>query len=201
MSHPGDQATGDFSGCEWLNEPPAWRLTADTLSVVTGPSTDFWRETHYGFTRHSGHFYGHRVVGDFTASVRVRANFEHLYDQAGLMVRIDDSRWVKAGIEYSNSDALLSSVLTLGQSDWATAKYGADATDFWIRVTVSDRVLRLQSSCDGITWPLLRLSHFPQAQEYFVGPMCCTPERAGLEVKFSNIVVSVPNGKALHDLT
>jgi uncharacterized protein len=34
-----------------------------------------------------------------------------------------------------------------------------------------------------------------------VGPMCCTPERAGLEVRFSDFSVTPPAGRALHDLT
>jgi uncharacterized protein len=31
--------------------------------------------------------------------------------------------------------------------------------------------------------------------------MCCTPERAGLKVVFSDFTVASPNGKALHDLS
>jgi regulation of enolase protein 1 (concanavalin A-like superfamily) len=31
--------------------------------------------------------------------------------------------------------------------------------------------------------------------------MCCTPERAGLEVLFSYFSVAPPTGKALHDLS
>jgi Uncharacterized conserved protein len=33
------------------------------------------------------------------------------------------------------------------------------------------------------------------------GPMCCTPEREGLSVLFSNFTVEQPNQKDLHDLT
>jgi regulation of enolase protein 1 (concanavalin A-like superfamily) len=39
------------------------------------------------------------------------------------------------------------------------------------------------------------------ADRYAVGPMCCTPERAGLKVVFSDFTVASPNGKALHDLS
>lgn len=191
----------DFQNCSWLNKPPEWRFENDEITAVTGESTDFWRDTHYGFTRHSGHFFGFRTSGDFTASLRVRANFESLYDQAGLMVLIDENNWVKAGIEISDDDAMLSSVLTIGKSDWATSRYDGDAKDFWIRATVSNRTLRLQASQDGKRWPLLRLSPLPHALNYLVGPMCCTPERAGLEVKFSEFDISGPNRKSLHDLT
>jgi uncharacterized protein len=59
----------------------------------------------------------------------------------------------------------------------------------------------LQVSADGKTWPLVRLAPFPEAAAYQVGPMCCTPERAGLNVRFSEFRLTPPLGKDLHDLT
>lgn len=185
----------------WLNEPAAWRLDGGVLDVTTDAATDFWRETHYGFTRDSGHFFGVPTGPAFTAEVRVRAAYEALYDQAGLMVRLDDRRWVKAGIELSDGRAMLSSVLTDGRSDWTTAPFAGDAGDFRLRATVAAGVLRLQVSADGVTWPLMRLAPFPVAEAYQVGPMCCTPERAGLRVRFSDWRLTAPLGKDLHDLT
>jgi uncharacterized protein len=119
-----------FSQCQWLNEPVRWNLVADGLSVVTDNATDFWRETHYGFTRHSGHLFGFRSEGGLTATVRVRAEYQILYDQAGLMVLFDEQNWVKVGIELSDGQAMLSSVLTIGRSDWATAPFRDDPADF-----------------------------------------------------------------------
>jgi len=190
-----------FEQCRWLNEPDRWALRPDGLRVTTNHATDFWRETHYGFTRDSGHFFAHEVHGGFTASLRVRARYEALYDQAGIMVRIDETTWLKAGIELADGEALLGSVLTTGQSDWATGPFRGDASDFWIRVTVERGVLRLQASADGQRWPLMRLCAFPVAERSWVGPMCCTPERAGLEVLFSDFTVAPPSGRALHDLS
>ena len=185
----------------WLNEPVQWQVNSGELSVTTDKATDFWRETHYGFTRDNGHFYGLPAAGDFTAQLRVRAAYEELYDQAGIMVRIDERHWVKAGIEISDGRAMLSSVLTAGQSDWATAPFEFDAADFWMRATVSGGVLRLQVSADGLTWPLVRLAPFPVRPTYSVGPMCCTPEREGLDVVFSEFSLLPPSQKDLHDLS
>ncbi len=80
-----------FEQCRWLNEPDRWALVPDGLMVTTNQTTDFWRETHYGFTRDSGHFFGREVHGGFTAALRVRAQYEILYDQAGIMVRLDEA--------------------------------------------------------------------------------------------------------------
>lgn len=185
----------------WLNEPERWTAQGDSLEIVTDKATDFWRKTHYGFCRDSGHFLGFRTAQAFTAELRVQCDFQALYDQAGIMVRVDPEHWVKAGIEFSDGRAMLSSVLTDGQSDWATAPYERDAGDFWMRVTVADGVLRLQASPDGKVWPLVRLAPFTIAQSYWVGPMACTPERAGLPVTFTRFSLKPPLGKDLHDLS
>jgi regulation of enolase protein 1 (concanavalin A-like superfamily) len=189
-------------GGRWLNPPKTWSSDpAGALTIVTDRATDFWRETHYGFTRDSGHFLGFATPEAFTAQLRIRGDYKELYDQAGIMVRLDERRWVKAGIELSDGRAMLSSVLTDGRSDWATGPYAADPRDFWMRATVANGVLRLQVSADGKVWPLVRLAPFPVAASYQVGPMACTPERQGLRVRFSDLRITAPLGKDLHDLS
>ncbi len=191
-----------WRAAKWLNKPSHCQCFADqSLEVITELQTDFWRETHYGFVRDSGHFLGFESCAGFTAQVRINADFRELYDQAGMMVRLNEETWLKAGIEYNDGAPMISSVLTQGTSDWAPCCFSGDPTDFWLRVTVSAGVLRLQYSTDGVTWPLLRLAAFPQAQSYTVGPMCCTPERQGLRVKFSEWSLSAPLGRDLHDLS
>ena len=190
-----------FEQCRWLNEPRAWRLDRDGLAVTTDDKTDFWRETHYGFIRDNGHFFGLRTAGDFTADIRVRARYDALYDQAGIMVRLDETNWVKAGIELTDDRPGLGSVLTIGKSDWATGIFAGDPADLWIRASVAKGVLKLQTSVDGKLWPTLRLCPFPAAASYQVGPFCCTPERRGLDVRFSDFRVGPPLNRGLHDLS
>jgi regulation of enolase protein 1 (concanavalin A-like superfamily) len=96
---------------------------------------------------------------------------------------------------------MLSSVLTVDRSDWATGPCDGNPADLWMRATVMGGVIRLQASSDGKLWPLMRLAPFPKGASYVVGPMCCTPERAGLEVEFSDFSVTPPLGKDLHDLS
>ncbi|MEJ8631850.1 DUF1349 domain-containing protein [Sphingomonas sp. I4] len=113
----------------WLNAPRRWQADANgDLTLTTDRATDFWRETHYGFTRDSGHFLGFPTLAAFTAQMRIRGDYQKLYDQAGIMIRLDERRWIKAGIELSDGRAMLSSVLTDGRSDWATSPYAHDPT-------------------------------------------------------------------------
>lgn len=190
-----------FEACSWLNPPAEWSVDEEHLAVVTDKGTDFWRTTHYGFTRDTGHVFGRETDGDFTAQIRVEAAFTELYDQAGLMVRVGPEYWVKAGVELSDGQALFSSVLTLERSDWAVGAPAEQGAPFWLRATVARGVLRLQASSDGRRWPLLRLASFPTAPSYLVGPMCCTPERSGLRVRFGEFTVGAAQSKDLHDLS
>lgn len=186
----------------WHNAPAEHLLDADgQLQVVTAPGTDFWRETHYGFTHDNGHFLAVKAPARFTCQLRVRGDYQELYDQAGIMVRVDEHHWIKAGIELSDGRAMLSSVRTDGVSDWATAPYPGDPTDFWMRATVDAGVLRLQVSGDGTHWPLVRLCPVPIAAHYQVGPMACSPKRGGLRVTFSDWTLGPASGKDLHDLS
>lgn len=190
-----------FGQCEWYNAPPVSHVEQNTLHVVTGTHTDFWRTTSYDFIHDNGHFFARPVDGDFTAQIHVRAEFKDLYDQAGLMVRIDERRWIKVGVEFSDGHLMLSTVLTDEKSDWAIALAPALTDGFWVRVTISRGVVRAQYSVDGRIWPMLRLAPFPAADRYLVGPMCCTPKRAGLQVAFSGFSVGPALDKDLHDLS
>ena len=165
----------------------------------TDRATDFWRETHYGFTRHSGHFFGHTTSGGFTASLRVRGRYESLYDQAGLMVLVDDEHWIKAGVELSDGEAMLSSVLTAGQSDWATGAFPGDPSDFWMRATV-DTLLRLR-------YPRMdaagRSSVCARSRgRRTMSSVRCAARRSGqgLSVLFSDFTVGLPDKKTFTTL-
>jgi regulation of enolase protein 1 (concanavalin A-like superfamily) len=190
-----------FAGCSWINSPPKSRIVDDTLHVTTAHDTDFWRITSYGFIHDNGHFFAKKVNGGFTAQVRIHADFKDLYDQAGLMVRIDEKTWIKVGAEFSDGQPMFSTVLTNGKSDWSVMPAPAYRDGFWIRITVSDGVVRAQYSVDKKNWPMLRLAPFPDAAQYAVGPMCCTPKGQGLDVKFSEFALTPALKKDLHDLS
>ena len=111
--------------------------------------------------------------------MRVTGKFESLYDQAGLMIRIDETRWVKTGVELTDGELFLSTVVTNGNSDWSVAKPFSELDDFYLRVTVKDGAMRIQASRTGTHWPLVRLAPFPVSERYLVGPWRARPsERA-----------------------
>ncbi|MBX5225227.1 DUF1349 domain-containing protein [Rhizobium sp. NLR9b] len=191
----------DFNKGKWLNEPASWRADETSLTLTTDEKTDFWCETYYGFTRDNGHFLAFPTGDSFTAEIRIQGEFRTLYDQAGLMVRLDETRWVKSGVEFTDGEAFLSAVVTDGRSDWSVSQPFKELEDFHIRVTVAGGAMRIQASRDGSRWPLLRLAPFPAADRYEVGPAACTPERSGLRVRFSEFSIGPAISTDLHDLS
>ena len=180
----------------WLNEPPVWQTENDRLRVVTGPNTDFWRVTHYGFIRDNGHFYYEEKTGDFTIEAKIEAKYEALYDQAGVMIRLNAANWIKAGVEYTDGSPHFSAVVTRDFSDWSVLP-APSAGAVWFRLTKLSSAIRIQYSIDGVSFRMLRLAYFPDAGSTQVGLMCCSPEREGFEAEFTHSI-GEPIVTALH---
>ncbi|MDP3263314.1 MAG: DUF1349 domain-containing protein [Tabrizicola sp.] len=187
-----------FGDMTWLNPPAAMTEGADGLTVTTGAATDFWRETFYGFTRHSGHHLGHPVTGDFTARVTVTADYQALYDQAGLMLRLSDTHWIKAGIEHTDGQPVFSTVVTNGQSDWATLPLSFPASPITLRLTRHGSAVRVDVQEPSGRWRMTRLAHLPDGPA-MIGPMACSPERGGFSATFSNYTCGPAIPRALHE--
>ncbi len=183
---------------EWFNSPPRHE-TADTIvRVLTGPSTDFWRETFYGFVHDNGHFLAARAEGDFTAEVTVRGRYEALYDQAGLMMRLDERRWIKAGIEYTDGAQHFSTVVTRDKSDWSVIRLEGNPASITVRLTRHAEAVRVQYRLPGQAWQMARLAFLPPEDPVLVGPMCCSPTREGFEVEFEGFRVGAAIDRELH---
>jgi len=184
----------------WLNEPPSWREEDGILQVKTGDRTDFWRETHYGFIRDDGHLRFRTVEGDFTAEVMFAGDYQELYDQAGLMLRFDERNWIKAGIEFVAGRQMLSVVVTREFSDWSTAP--APTGVEWVRLRISRQASAVRVEWTAAdrdsTYALMRLAYLPEAHSLNVGPMCCSPQRAGFEARFREFRVAPAVPTDLH---
>lgn len=188
----------EFDGMRWLNEPPRWSVVDGDLLATTGERTDFWRETFYGFVRDDGHFFHTEVTGDFTATVTLLGRHEQLYDQSGLMLRVDERTWVKTGIESTDGRAQVSTVVTDNRSDWSVLPAPDAAGGTTIRLTRHGQAVRVQYLDDDGGWQLSRLAHLPMPAVCRVGVMCCSPERAGFQARFRGFAVTDPIAPDLH---
>ncbi|MEJ7664443.1 MAG: DUF1349 domain-containing protein [Hymenobacter sp.] len=125
--------------------------------------TDFWRVTHYGFIRDNGHFYYQEQAGDFLAKVKVVGHYQALYDQAGLMVRLDEKNWIKTGIEYVKGVQNVSAVVTREVSDWSVVPRQDSPPAVWLTLLRKGDYVEIQYSFDNKEFKMLRLAYFPPA--------------------------------------
>lgn len=174
----------------WLNPPPSWQTAGSTIDVTAGAGTDFWRKTHYGFIRDSGHF-GYQVVeGDFVVEVKVTGQYRELYDQAGIMLRSDEAHWIKTGIEFVDGVQYVSAVVTNDYSDWSVAPLPQNPPSLWLRVTRRAEWLEVQYALDGTRYTLLRIAYLPPAPSLMAGIMCAAPDGHGFTTRFEDFRVT-----------
>ena len=192
-----------FTDMTWLNPPPSHRVEPDQLTITTGPATDFWRGTFYGFTRHSGHHLAHPVTGDFTARVTITADYQALYDQAGLMLRLSDTHWIKAGIEHTDGQPVFSTVVTNTHSDWATLPLPFPASPLTLRLTRHAEAIRVDVQEPSGLWRMARLAYLPPSTDVsgpaMIGPMACSPEREGFTATFTQYTCGPAIPRTLHE--
>ncbi len=170
---------------QWLNEPVKWNALSNGLRVKADARTDFWRKTHDNGIRHNGHFYFDSVTGDFTARVKITAEYESQYDQAGLMVRIDERTWLKCGIEYMDGIQYASAVVTRDYSDWSIVPL-TSLREIWIECERKDNTFTVRYSLDGTRLQMIRQSFLSDTAEQQVGLMCAAPKGEGFDVTFED---------------
>jgi uncharacterized protein len=171
---------------QWLNAPRAVVVDGDDLLVTAEAGSDLWQGTFYGFHRDSGHALLGRFLPSSAIEVSFLIDYSALYDQAGLLVRVGEHTWVKAGIEISDGVPQLSAVVTYGTSDWSTAPVpGWSGAEVTVRASWAQDALILRARAAGEPWRMLRLASFPATDAATAGPYCCAPEREGLTVRFT----------------
>jgi len=178
----------------WHNPPAQWSEENGITRIKTLGATDFWRHTHYGFVRDSGHFHYRDVSGDFSASVCVRGKYQTKYDQAGIMLRLDACRWIKAGIEVAEDRLNFCVVVTNEWSDWSLIPLSAitDDAEVSIHITRIGRTVTVRYCLNGGSARLARVAAFPYEETANIGIMCCSPEREGFEAEFREFDVGSP---------
>jgi uncharacterized protein len=172
---------------KWFNEPTSAKQSGDQFVVTTKPKTDFWRKTFYDYVTDNGHFFFLPVTGDFTFESRVAGKYAALYDQAGLMVRIDSSNWLKCGLELVDGIGHASVVVTREYSDWSTVRGITTKDPLWWRIVRKGSSLEVLYSLDGKNFTSTRLGYLPLKATVDTGIMCASPEGRGFECGFDEI--------------
>ncbi|MEO3829031.1 DUF1349 domain-containing protein [Actinomadura sp. B10D3] len=182
---------------EWLNTPPSVRDDGSALLVTAAAGSDFWRTTSYGYDRDSGHALLSPFGPEAAVEVSFDADYDQQFDQAGLLVRLDETTWIKAGAEYCDGTLQLGAVVTRGVSDWSSFPVPWAGREVTIRASRSGDAVTIRARAGDDPWQMIRLAPFPPGVEAVAGPYCCAPEREGLTVRFTRADPAPPD-EALH---
>lgn len=90
------------------------------------------------------------------------------FDQAGLLVRVDEGNWVKAGVEVSDGVPPVGAVVTRETSDWSVAPVpqwrGREVT---VRASRDEEALTVRARCGSEPWQLVRVAPLPARTEIY----------------------------------
>lgn len=173
----------------WLNEPPHWAEEGDTITVRSAPKTDFWRITAQDVIRDNAHFYYERRTDNFQADVRVSGEFTGLWDQAGLMLRVDEAHWIKCSAEYFEEQQHACVVVTHEVSDWSIVDLPPNPVPLYLRIERKGTTIAVYYALDGATYRLLRLAYLAPVESIDVGLLCASPEGPGFVAKYTGFAI------------
>lgn len=174
---------------QWFNEPEKWTVENQALSMFITPKSDYWRISHYGFTVDDAPFYYALYGGEFEVKVKITGDYKNRFDQAGLMLRIDEQNYIKAGIEFVDGVYNLSTVVTHKTSDWSVIALEKPVPFIWIKAVRRLDAVEVFYSFDDKTYTMMRNAWMQDNTPMMVGVMGACPDGDGFNVKFENFKV------------
>nr|WP_297165954.1 DUF1349 domain-containing protein [uncultured Dysgonomonas sp.] len=175
---------------QWFNEPEKWEIKNNTLNMQVTPKSDYWRVSHYGFTVDDAPFYYATYGGEFEVKVKITGNYKTRFDQMGLMLRIDNERWIKAGVEFVDNKFNISAVVTDKKSDWSVLQLEKTPSFVWIKAVRRLDAVEFFYSLDDKNYIMIRNAPFQDNIPVMVGLMAASPDGDGFNAKFENFKVT-----------
>lgn len=174
---------------QWFNEPEQWEIKNNTLTLSVTPQSDYWRISHYGFTVDDAPFYYTTYGGEFEAKVKISGDYKARFDQAGLMIRIDQKNYIKTGIEYVDGKYNLSTVVTHEKSDWSVVTLEKPVPYIWIKAIRRLDAVEIFYSFDDKSYVMMRNAWLNDNTPVMIGLMAACPDGKGFKATFENFKV------------
>jgi len=203
----------------WLNNPSSWNIDDNTgekegscgnsnieqdgkLLIIYPPTKkDFWLKTFYTplliKTDASALLCDIPLEIESTCKIDLSLNAITQFDQGGLLVYIDESHWMKCGIEYCDGMPRLSVVVTNTFSDWSTQMWSSLSVRLKIhKVRQSDSIVVEAAEIGSEDYHFIRIAHLSHSHtsdspiRWRIGPYSASPiKNNGCFASFSNFFV------------
>jgi regulation of enolase protein 1 (concanavalin A-like superfamily) len=153
---------------------------------------------------------------DLTISLDFSMEAVSQFDQAGLLVYLDDDHWLKCGIEYCDGQHRLSAVVCNVFSDWSTRPWPASAARLRLHMKRFCSSFCIEAALPGAdTFEFFRIGHLscrtqhadiptvppppPDAAACRAGPYACAPTaQRGFSASFSAFACSAGRAALAH---
>lgn len=176
----------DWNSGTWTTEPAHVEVADDGMRVTAVEGSDAWRVTSYGFIHDTEHALLTPFNQDTAMEVSFLLDFSAQFDQAGIFVKVDNSTWIKAGVERSDGEDSIGAVVTRGFSDWSLSPVpGWHGQLVTIRASRSGDALVVRARVGDQPWRLVRVAPLDPDAAVTAGPLCCSPSRGDLTVHFT----------------
>lgn len=194
---------------QWFHPPTNdghFRMDGEKMILVPPAQKDYWRRTYYEplLIKDDGPFlykeldypFANQPVDPISHYYTVETAFDLVataqFDQAGIMIRLGKSHWIKTGIEVVDGVPRLSCVVTNNDySDWSTQAYASKGSDNASAATndpspVLVENVQLRVHCRGQSfvveamldneWQFIRIAHVDVCtNKVFLGVFACCP--------------------------
>ena len=175
---------------QWFNEPEAWSIKNNKLTMQVTPQSDYWRISHYGFTVDDAPFLYTTRGGEFEVKVKIAGDYKVRFDQAGLMLRTDKENYIKAGIEFVDGKYNISCVVTHHTSDWSVITLDKSIDYIWIKAVRRLDAVEIFYSFDDKNYTMMRNCHLADNTPVMVGMMAACPDGKGFEARFEGFKIT-----------
>jgi len=178
---------------KWLNKSEL-TVDGDKITIVAPASTDFFNNPvpengEFKAPQKNAPFFYTDIEGDFVIRVKVKPNFESIYDAACIMVIQDENLWIKAAYEQSDfGTTAVVSVVTNKVSDDANG-CNLTADSVWLQVARVGCNLAVHYSLDGEKFDMVRLCMLPLENSVKVGIEAQCPTGQGGIREFSHLSI------------
>ena len=188
---------------KWTRDPEDYKIYEDKIEITTKPHTDLWQRTYYHFQNDNAPVLQMETEEKYFSFV-VKTDFgesHHRFDQCGIVMYLDSENWLKASVEYENSEFQhLGSVVTNhGYSDWATTAIDASVKSMWYRFSRREDDYCIECSYDGVAFSQMRICHMYEGSgKIRFGIYACSPEDSSFKATFTHMQIMECQWKA-HD--
>jgi uncharacterized protein len=174
-------------GLKWLGTPRAQKLEGGTLTIASGPRTDWFVSPAGTEPSVNAPALLGSPEGDFVLSARVEVDFEQTFDAGVLALWHDEATWAKLCFEYSpQGHPMVVSVVTRGISDDCNSIIIAGKS-VWLRIAHSGRAYAFHASTDGVSWQFVRHFAFGGSTALSVGFEVQSPLGEGCTARFADV--------------